>query len=456
MEREDSVNNFLSSRKGKKLLNLDKKILVETLYRASLQNENVHSTLERLASRKDEHYVRFRKKLEKYTEIFIPRHYTEAFARQLEELLFDLKESDLTPEEGLSLIKEFFEADGNIIESCDDSDGEIEIIFNCDAANIFRKYAKQCKNKEWVSDILFNLVIKDEYGLRDELSIEVGEFLPEKEIRRIIDKLWKLYKSKKIRSTSLLERMAWATKDPLLYEKVIKLGGGSDYEIDLFKLGEMWLFCGDPKKALSYLQKINKDNFWDSVDEVNELLLEIYKKLGDKKKQKEIVWEAFRDDEYRTKEKFDEVIAIEGKNKRQKLLKNEVALIFQNKQLDIEDVNFMLELELIDEAGDYIFNRKQYINGNHYNPTIWADIFSHNQKPLIATILYRALLNSILEGGKSKAYQNGADYLHCLDSLSKDIKDWMGIQTHDAYFLEIKKNNKRKYNFWNQYDKGRL
>ncbi len=197
-----------------------------------------------------------------------------------------LKESDLTPEESLSLIKEFFEAGDKIMKSCEDTYGKVGEIFNYNATGIFKKYAKQCKNKKWVSDIFFDLVIKDEHELRNELSIGISEFLPKKEIKRIIDKFWKLYKSKKIRSTVLLQRMAWSVEDPLLYEKAIKLGDESDYEIDLFKLGWMWFSCDNPKKALSYLQKINKDDLWDSA---NELLLKIYRELGDKKKQKEIV-----------------------------------------------------------------------------------------------------------------------------------------------------------------------
>ncbi len=50
MEREDYINDFFSSNKGKKLLNLDKKVLAEALYKASLRNGNVHLVLERLTS----------------------------------------------------------------------------------------------------------------------------------------------------------------------------------------------------------------------------------------------------------------------------------------------------------------------------------------------------------------------------------------------------------------------
>ncbi len=398
--------------------------------------------------------VRFRERLKEYkrSDRFI-RYYTGEFFSELEDLLIDLKESTFTPEEGLSLVKEFFEVDGDIMESCNDSDGEVGDIFHYNATDLFREYAKQCKDKKWVTDILFNLIVKDDYGLREELSTKVDEFLPEKEIRRIIDRLWNLRKSNKNKGYPyfLLERMAKAIKDPFLYEKIIDLSGKKDNGNNFFKLGKMWLFCGDPNKALFYLQKINKDNYYGSSGDLDDLLLKIYRELGDRKKQKEISWEIFRD--YRIKEKFDEVVAIEGNSKRPKLLKNEVALIFRNKQLAEEDVNFMLELKLIDESGDYIFKRRQHIDGDYYLDLVeWADIFNKNKKPLIATIIYRALLDSILGRAKSRAYHHGVDYLRCLDRINKDVKDWMGVQTHDAYFLEIKENHGRKYSFWEQYN----
>ncbi len=454
MEREDCINDFFSSNKGKKLLNLDKKVLAEALYKASLRNGNVHLVLERLTSSDSENRVRFRERLKEYKRSgrFTPRYYTGEFVSELEDLLIDLKESTFTPEEGLSLVKEFFEVDGDIMESCDDSDGEVGDIFNYNATDLFREYAKQCKDKKWVTDILLNLIVKDDYGLREKLSVKVDEFLPEKEIRRVIDRLWNLHESNKNKGyLYLLECMAKTIKDPFLYEKIIDLSGEKDNDNNFFKLGKMWFFCGDPNKALFYLQKINKDNYYGSSGNLDDLLLKIYTQLGDKKKQKEISWKMFRS--YRKKEKFDEVVAIEGNSKRPKLLKNEVALIFRNKQLEVEDVNFMLELKLIDESGDYIFKRRQHVNGDYYHGLVkWADIFNKNKKPLIATIIYRALLDSILDRGKSPAYHHGVDYLRCLDRINKDVKDWMGVQTHDAYFLEVKKNHGRKYSFWGQYN----
>jgi len=76
------------------------------------------------------------------------------------------------------------------------------------------------------------------------------------------------------------------------------------------------------------------------------------------------------------------------------------------------------------------------------------------QYPLATTILYRALLDNILESGRSKAYGNGAEYLAHLDLLANDADPLLpdGMNNHAAYLTNLRKDHGRKYGFWSRID----
>jgi hypothetical protein len=62
-----------------------------------------------------------------------------------------------------------------------------------------------------------------------------------------------------------------------------------------------------------------------------------------------------------------------------------------------------------------------------------ANIMEIAERRLCASLIYRALLDSILERGRSKAYIHGAEYLKRLDKLSESISNWNGFSDHEAY-----------------------
>ncbi|MCV3766578.1 DUF6880 family protein [Rhizobium sp. TRM95796] len=80
-----------------------------------------------------------------------------------------------------------------------------------------------------------------------------------------------------------------------------------------------------------------------------------------------------------------------------------------------------------------------------------------NDHPLAATILYRALLDDILARARSSAYGHGARHLAQLGVLAKrldaDAVARLGLETHTAYELGLKKTHGRKSAFWSRAEK---
>jgi hypothetical protein len=96
-----------------------------------------------------------------------------------------------------------------------------------------------------------------------------------------------------------------------------------------------------------------------------------------------------------------------------------------------------------------LVERKQKVwQGEHYAvlaPAAEALVQDH---PLAATILYRRLLDGILESGRSAAYTHGARYLLELDGLADRVAAGAIDPSPAAYRERLRRDHGRKHAFW--------
>ncbi|MEM9961812.1 MAG: DUF6880 family protein [Pseudomonadota bacterium] len=117
-------------------------------------------------------------------------------------------------------------------------------------------------------------------------------------------------------------------------------------------------------------------------------------------------------------------------------------------------VRFFLEWSRLDDAaGVVVAHRATWDGGDwHILPQI-AEALGHD-RPLAATILYRALLDSILERARTKAYPHGVRYLTTLKRLAPTAENDPGwptdLQCHADYVAELRTAHGRKAGFWNR------
>jgi hypothetical protein len=71
-------------------------------------------------------------------------------------------------------------------------------------------------------------------------------------------------------------------------------------------------------------------------------------------------------------------------------------------------------------------------------------------QPLAGSIVYRALLESILDRAQSKAYPHAARYLRRLGKLANKIRAWSLIAPHELYLQALRARHDRKRVFWAQ------
>lgn len=113
-------------------------------------------------------------------------------------------------------------------------------------------------------------------------------------------------------------------------------------------------------------------------------------------------------------------------------------------------LQFFLDWPRLDLAAKLIAAHPHRWNGGdwHILPKV-AGLLEHDH-PLAATILYRALLDNILDRARSKAYGHGAKYLGKLALLAQDADAARpsAITDHATYLAGLKKAHPRKSGFW--------
>jgi len=182
------------------------------------------------------------------------------------------------------------------------------------------------------------------------------------------------------------------------------------------------------------------------------LLLEIYGRFGDTDRQAQIGWRIFR--RFRSADSLKKLLAVIGQDNRDNVIAGEVVAILGGKALSYSDAAFLIEIGRMDEAETYLLNRADQLNGDFYGSLLpLAEALEKNGRALVASVLYRALLDSILRRAQTKTYPHGVRYLKKLDKLAASISGWRGIEDHAAYLINLRQNHGRKTSFWPQYDK---
>jgi hypothetical protein len=147
------------------------------------------------------------------------------------------------------------------------------------------------------------------------------------------------------------------------------------------------------------------------------------------------------------------LLSVVGESEHERVVNGEIELVQKSPTLDYVDASFLFELERYTEAERYLTERSAQLNGDYYYQLLpWAKTFEKQERFLMASILYRALLESILRRAKSKYYTYGVRYLRKLDDLAPRVSDWGEFVNHDDYKLNLRIEHKLKRSFWARYD----
>lgn len=436
------------------LINLGAERLAEELMKLAQHSQTAADRIDYITSSRRENLDRFEVQLEELCNgDFYDWRSVDGYAYQLSQLLSNLKESIDDSCDGVKRVRHFFERDSSIMESCDDSGGTVGMVFSIDATDCFVHFAKTCKRKEFVAQQLLELVLDDQYGVRDELINHAVDFLPEQWLRWMVKQLqsgseeddWSVNPH-----NYLLQTLAKQLKDARLFEEVTLRRTLSF--TSCLNIAQVYLDNGETAQAQNWTERADlefpSEHNFHSTD-YQTTRREIYRQLGDKEGEERLAWEIFRSN--RSDDSLDELLQTLGEEQRSTVIAGETALILQDSHESLieSDVSFLLQLNNIDAAEQYLMKRIALLrNIDYITLTDWVNKLAHN--PLLSSLIYRELLNDILKRGYAKAYHYGVDYWFQLQQLSPQVSVWEPYLTHLQYQQQVHQEHGRKHSFWKQ------
>lgn len=439
-----------------KLIALGADRLADALLELASRDDAADDLLERMIATPQENVKRFKAKLSglKRRQRFIGWGESAGFARELGTLLEDLRAGVSEPRTGAELVAAFYECDAGALGSCDDSNGHVGDIFRYDARELFVSYASRCVEKEWLGDLVFRVMQSDDYGVRDALIDCAQQYLPEPVMRGMVARLQEKAgqesdEYRKRRWLYNVESLARQLKDAPLFEQTRLASWGELSTAACVDIAHVYLECGNGLTALTWLEKIPATETF-MADERDRLLFEVYGVLGDVVNQADAIGRVFR--RSRSASSLIRLLDVIGHDQKNSVILSEVTTILETEKFSPVDAAFLVEIERQDDAEAYLIKCADQLNGDFYGGLLpLAEAMEENGRLLCASVIYRALLDSILRRAQTKTYPHGVRYLRKLGLLAQSVSDWRNVATHDAYMQEVKLNHGRKSSFWSRY-----
>lgn len=431
--------------------------LAEALLDLAARSEVADATVERLVATPDEAISRFKSQLAgiRRRRRFVDWRGASDFAYELSALLDGLTDGVQEARTGVELAASFFKADGAIMEQCDDSSGSVGDVFRHDAAKVFAHFASQCADKQWVVEIILDLMSDDNYGVRDAVIECADQYLSPGDLNTLVDHMWERTEkaSDEYRGRNWLfaiESIARQIKDPALFEKARRRSWGKLSVAAYLDIAQVHFDAGDAQSALEWLQKAKATDTFKQYER-DELMLKIFETLGDQEQagtQAKLMF-----DYGRTRESLDRLLAIVGQESKPAIIEEACNAIRAQDTFSSSDTEFLLDVGCLEDAEEHVLRFSSDLNGQFYTSLLpIATTLAKRKKILAATMVYRALLESILARAISKYYTHGVRYLRRLDQLATKVDEWHGHLNHAAYMAQLKEDHGRKHSFWKRYE----
>lgn len=446
----------MSNQVRNQLLELGAERLVDALICLADRDDAARDLVDRMLASPKENVLRYQKKLQnlkRSSNRFVPYHKTDSYVEELRSILGDLEFGVSSPQQGVELVAEFYRCDSYIMEQCDDSNGTIGDFFSYDVQELFTSFAARCEDKEWVIEIVLGLIDGNDYGVRDTLVDRASEYLPEPALREMVERLKEraLAGSNEYRQRSYclaVNVLAKQLQDTSLMAEAQIAAYGTSSPSSHLEIAQIHLDRSEPQEALQELAKISvEETFMEPKKD--DLLFEAHRRLGHSEEMVKIAWKIFRRE--RSIRSLEQLIEVVGEDHRDQIMTDEIAAIHSNATFSVADLIFLVESGQLGEGEVYIVEREDQVDGGLYTTLLpLAERMESGGRYLGATVMYRALLDSILTRGYVKAYGYGARYLRKLDGLASRIVDWKKMDDHFRYKERLEALHHRKRSFWSK------
>ena len=442
-------------------------VLVDVLLELAGQYEGVNDRLERLqlADRPDKLAADFRKTLATWrrSKKFYSYRESCAFGLELERWLMQVGR-ELGPKDpaaALALFESFIESDASWFERADDSDGCIGDAMRC-ACEQWLEAARRCESPpdEWPPRIVA-LYRADEYGGRetllrhadlllgvDGLRLLVAEF--ENEMAQTLSTAVGIQSltglpSGVYRLSGALNLLSEAMHDPDVLVRSVCSYSPQPNGLQKESFVVAYLKENRPNDAMRWLA-----DAWEPQFEGRRqgLLSDTLARLGRGQESAQLRQQLFEKtlsvyDYQRWIELLPEAAYPEAHERARQL-----ALIHTDPCVAAQ---LLLAIDEAREAETKLIGSAAVVDGRRYDelPKM-AEMLLAKNCFRGASVLYRALLNSILERANSVAYGHAARYWWKLKEIDAAFETMAPLVSHAEYEAAVRAKNPRKVGFWAQ------
>lgn len=410
---------------------------------------------------------------------FIDWDDTKAFADDLRAMMAivtdELGKTD--PDAAIDRIVRFLGTAQSVFARVDDSSGRVQDVFHLAAEAIpDLAAALSAKKRASLPDRLHPCLTDDDYRFYANLLKDLLPILPAPSIdawdRRLAEELRALGVVKigdrdwrrRTKFDRLIRLRQTITDHRGDCDAFIALEQSRDGQIDTLALAERLLKAGRHEEALGWVRKpsssrlrtLTADDIADgtgfedpATSERVCLELRILDAKGDTDTAQQLRWNVFL-------ETLDAA-----------LLREYVARLPDFEEFDVLDRAFahaaaftdkyralalLVSWQRLDLAAALVLDNRNAWTGHRYGVLLPAAAALEERYPVAATVLYRILLNDILDQGRSQTYAHAARYFANLDALGSRIPADADCTSHPTYKAELQRKHGRKRGFWCQVD----
>ncbi len=209
------------------------------------------------------------------------------------------------------------------------------------------------------------------------------------------------------------------------------------------------LKAGRATEALAYLDRADpgRSHFHDETDDYTTLRVKILQALGREDDARGTLWQEFQ--RGLSTIVLDRLLGLTEISKHQALIEDAIAVATAHPD-KLTAATFLLGQGRMDRAAALIEVHCDSFDGRNYERLLPLAEALQKDFPASAWVLYRALMLSILDAKRSKAYHHAADYL----AIAGNLAERAGLaEKHQALLTQLQAQHGRKFGFWGQVKK---
>jgi len=437
--------------------------LVGVLLELAADNEAVQQRLARmqLADRPDKLAAAFRKQLTawrrstKYRSYRETREYARALDGWLDQVTRELLPRDL--QRALELFETFIESDARWFESADDSDGLIGDVVRKACWHWLEAGARGDPSRDVRLERLLRLLQHDDYGAREELLRRADLLLDEQGLRELAgryeDRLAQLMTvaartgelpTEVFQVSGSLSLLSAALRDPDLKVRSVLRYSPKPNELQKESFVQAYLEADRPGDALQWLE----DSWGHKEGSRQHLLADALERLGRFEESAPIRRQLFE----RSLSATDLARWLEHLPAQEHAAAHGHAReLAQSHDDPVAAATLLLELGDPPGAESVLLSAPELVDGRDYYrlPALATSLGAHGCSRG-ATVLYRALLEDILDRAYARAYGHAARYWHRLCEIAGSDIALAPLQPHSEFAAEVHRRHGRKVAFWSR------